>query len=545
MRNQTIRRICLTLIAFLLLVGCSAPEEKPSPTAGPEKETVVEETTEGLSDVPTEEPAPERTGEVEPEYAEEIVIGVGRELYYGHTQWHMIHGSLQVWEPLIYSDENLNPQPYLAESWDANQDMTEWTFTLKEDISFQDGTPLTAEVAAENLRGIHENYTPLPNLDRIDVNGTLTFTIYLTESTPALPDLLIFFESAMLSPSTRDQEEVDVPVPYGTGPFEFADYVEGERIVLERNPDYWGDPPKVERVVYRYIPDATTRLQALQSGEIDAIADVGSILPSQGEIVEADPDLKLLTVDVLTTHYLFFNNDQPPFDNQALRKAVSMAIDRKLIVDETVYGYGVPGTSLITQLAEKWVNPEASPAYKPEEAKALAESVLGEERVQVDYIVHSGLANRWPYGVIAQIIQFELEKLGIDVEIKTVEGGTWNEMLANDEYHISMRPYTMSSGDPDDFMTYWARPAGIFNQKYSISFENDQVQNLITQAVSEVDQSARKEIYDQIQALLVEEAPFTPIYHEVTLYATRDTVFDLTLDPLFRPSLDAMYKIKE
>jgi ABC-type transport system substrate-binding protein len=155
------------------------------------------------------------------------------------------------------------------------------------------------------------------------------------------------------------------------------------------------------------------------------------------------------------------------------------------------------------------------------------------------------LANRWPYGEIAQIIQFRLEDLGIDVAIKTVEGGTWNEMLANDEYHISMRPYTMSSGDPDDFMTYWARPEGVFNQKYSINYQNDEIQKLIDQAVSEVDQDARKEHYNQIQAMLIEEAPFTPIYHEVTLYATKDTVFDLTLDAVFRPSLDTMYKVVE
>jgi peptide/nickel transport system substrate-binding protein len=520
MKNFRFRTFVFFVLTLLLITGCQAnpPDQGEAPAEAPEQAA---------------------------EYAEEIVVGIGRDLYYGHTQWHMIHGSLHVWEPLVYPDQNMNPQPYLAESWEHNPDMTEWTFQLKEGITFHDGTPLTAEVAVENLQGIHENYTPLPTLDSMEVLDSNSFVIKLTESTPALPDLLSFFQSAMLSPGTHDQAEKDQPVPSGTGPFKFVEYVEGEQIVLERNEDYWGEAPKVKRVVYRYIPDSTTRLQALQSGEIDAIADVGSIIPSQGDIIAEDPDLKLLTVDVLTTHYLFFNNDRPPFDNQKLRQAVSLAINRDQIVEETVYGYGVPGTSLITQLAEKWVNPDASPTYNPEKARELAQSVLGEERVQVDFVVHSGLANRWPYGEIAQIIQFSLEDLGIEVEIKTVEGGTWNEMLGNDEYHISMRPYTMASGDPDDFMTYWARPEGIFNQKYSISYQNEQVQELIDRAVSEVDQDTRMEYYDQIQALLIEEAPFTPIYHEVTLYATKDTVFDLTLDALFRPSLDTMYKTVE
>lgn len=545
MRKRILGPAAVCILALAAAFGCSAPAGE-TPTVEREGEPqVVEETEEEAGESPTAVPTEAQAEEAETEYAEEIVVGIGRDLYYGHTQWHMIHGSLLVWEPLVYPDENLNPQPYLAESWEANEDLTAWTFTLKDGIKFHDGAELTARVAADNLRGIHENYTPLPTLDRIEVDGPLTFTIYLTEPTPALPDLLVFFESAMLSPGTRTQEEVDEPVPYGTGPFRFVDYVEGERIVLERNPDYWGEPAKVERVVYRFIPDATTRLQALQSGEIDAVADVGSIMPSQGEIIEGDQDLRLLTVDVLTTHYLYFNTDQPPFDDPELRRAVSLAIDREEIVEQTVYGYGVPGTSLITQLAAKWVNPDARPVHDLEEAASLAESVLGGERETVTFLVHSGLANRWPYGEIAQIIQYELAALGLDVEIQSVEGGTWNEMQVNDEYQISMRPYTMSSADPDDFMTYWARPQGVFNQKYSISYQNEEVKALIDQAVSEVDADTRKELYDQIQATLIEEAPFTPIYHEVTLYATRDNVYDLTLDPLFRPSLDTMYKVVE
>jgi peptide/nickel transport system substrate-binding protein len=530
----------MVLAAALLLSSCGEAvlEETPLPEPTAVQPTAVEE--QSATEEAAEESAPE-----EPEYAEEITIGIGRDLYYGAADWHIIHGSLMVWEPLLYPDQNLEPQPYLAESWEPNDDLTEWTFFLKEDITFHDGSTLTAQAAVDNLMGIHENYTPLPTLDRMEVVDDLSFKIILTEPTPALPDLMVFFQSAMLSPGTRDQEGAVEPVPYGTGPYTFVDYVPGEQIILERNEDYWGEPAKTKRVIYRFIPDATTRLQALQSGEIDAIADVGSLIPSQGEIVEADEDLKLKTVDVLTTHYLFFNTDQPPFDDPLLRKAASLAVDRQLIVDETVYGYGVPGSSLITQLAEAWVNPEASPEYDPEQAQVLAENVLGGERVEVSFVVNSGLANRWPYGEIAQIIQFELAELGIDVKIQTVEGGTWNEMLANDEYQISMRPYTMSSGDPDDFMTYWARPDGVFNQKYSISYQNQQIQELVTQAVSETDSTLRKDLYDQIQTMLIEEAPFTPVYHEVTLYAMRENVYDLSLDAVFRPTLDTMYKLVE
>ena len=474
---------------------------------------------------------------------DEIVLGVGRDLYYGHGSPEVIHSSLNVWESLIYSDEDLVPQPLLAAGWESNADDTEWTITLREDVLFHDGTPLTAEVAVANLEIDLEEY-PIATVDHIEAVDVHTLKVHLSQPTPSLPNLLNNCASAMLSPATWEQEGIDVPVPYGTGPFKFVEY-DGEKIVLERNGDYWGEPALTKRIVYRYIPDANTRLLALQSGEIDTIADVGSLMPAQGEIVAADEDLELMEQEVTTTHYLFFNNDKPPFDNQALRQAVSLALDRDQIVSGAVYGYGVPAVSNITPLAANWVNVNAKPAYDLEQARQLATSVLGDQRVSVTLLLHSGLANRWPYGEIAQIIQYSLADLGIDVEIKSVEGGTWNEMLAADDYSFSLRPYTLSSGDPDEFVTYWVGPDGIFNESYSINFSDPAVEDLAVEALVEVNPDTRRSYYDELQMILAEEVPFIPIYHEVTLYATRDNVHGLTLDPNFKPSLSAAYKTAE
>jgi peptide/nickel transport system substrate-binding protein len=528
------------LVAMLFLAACAGV-----PTALPAT-GIPAATSTTVPTAPTVEPtaAPPTAAPEGAAFAEEAVIGVGRDLYYGHTSIEVIHNSLQVWEPLIYPDENQNPQPLLARDWESNEDATEWTIYLREEVTFHDGTPLTADIAVANLEKDLAEY-PIATLDRIGAVDEYTLKLHLTGPTPALPNLLSNYASAMLSPATWEQEDVDIPIPYGSGPFKFKDYVDGEQIVLERNDDYWGEPAQTERIIYRYIPDANTRLLALQSGEIDAIADVGSIMPNQGEIIEADENLRLLLQDVVTTHYLFFNNDRPPFDNQALRQAVSLAIDRELIVNQAIYGYGVPAVSNITQLATAWVNPQARPEYDPGQARVLAASVLGDEPVPVTFALNSGLANRWPYAEIAQIIQYTLGDLGLDVEIQTVEGGTWNEMLANDEYHMSIRPYTLSSGDPDDFMTYWVRPDGIFNKQYSISYSDPTAENLVARALVEVDVEARRAYYEELQLLLKDQVPFTPIYHETTLYATRDDVYGLSLDPIFKPSLTTIYKVVE
>jgi peptide/nickel transport system substrate-binding protein len=479
----------------------------------------------------------------DPIIADEVVIGIGRNLYYAHSSWHIVHGSLMVWEPLIYSDADLNPQPYLATGWESDEDAIEWTITLREGVMFHDGTLLTAKIAAESLAGALENYGPIAALESIEAVDDMTLKLTLSEPTPSLPHLLSYFSSAMLSPASHQQEESEMPIPYGTGPYRFEDYVQGEQIVLVRNEDYWGELPPTKRIVYRYIPDVTTRLLALQSGEIDAIADVGGILPAQGEIVEADTNLRLLLQDVTTTHYLFFNTGKAPFDNADLRRAVSLAVDRALLVEQAVYGYGVPAVSLFTQLATNWINPKAMPTYDLERAAELAESALGGERVTVIMPINSGLANRWPYTEIAQILQYTLADLGLDIDIQVVEGGMWNDMLGNGEYGLSIRPFTMT-GDPEDFTT-WVRSDGQFNINYSMSYANPRVDELADLALTEVDAAKRRAYYDELQEIVIADAPLTSIYHEVTLYATRANVYDLTLDLLFRPSLDTAYKVIE
>ncbi|MEA3341127.1 MAG: ABC transporter substrate-binding protein, partial [Chloroflexota bacterium] len=312
-------------------------------------------------------------------------------------------------------------------------------------------------------------------------------------------------------------------------------------IILERSDDYWGEPARLESVTFKYIPDATTRLAALQTGEIDAIADVGSLQPEQASVVEQDPDLVLLQQGVATSHYLTFNSGKPPFDDVRLRQAVSLLIDRQGLVDHTLYSFGEPGISVITPHARQWVRTDIAPPYDLEAAKALAEQALGGERVEASLVLHSGLLGRWPYENISQILQAAMAELGIDVEIKTMEGGAWSEALKAGEYNLTMMPYTLMTGDPDFFMGRWVWSEGDMNQKRSYGYANERADELVVAAISELDPVVRKEYYDELQAIVAEDVPFTPLFHEVTIYATRKNVKDLLLDVQFKPSLDKAY----
>jgi len=209
------------------------------------------------------------------EAQQDLSIGLGRNLYYGPAKWYFLHGSLGVWEPLVILDNDMIAQPVLATSWEMNEDGTIWTFHLREGVKFHDGSCFNADAVTLNIPKLQEEYmTTLPNLGTLEKVDDYTVRFIMEEPTPNLPQLIAYFSSAMISPSALGEDGRPTG-PVGTGPFKFAEYIEGDSIILERNDDYWGEPAKVAQVVFKYVPDANTRLAALQTGEIDAIADVG------------------------------------------------------------------------------------------------------------------------------------------------------------------------------------------------------------------------------------------------------------------------------
>ena len=484
-------------------------------------------------------------GEAGSDVPQILTIGLGRDLYDGPDEWYYLHGSLAVWEPLVILDNDMVAQPVLATSWEANEDGTEWTFRLREGVTFHDGTPFNADAVLLNVPKLQEEYsTTLPGLDSLEKVDEYTVKFLMSEPTPNLPQLIAYFSSAMISPNALGEDGRPTG-PVGTGPFVFEEYIEDDSIILTRNEDYWGGPAKLEQVTFKYIPEATTRLAALQTGEIDAIADVGSLQPEQASIVEDAEDLVLHEQGVATSHYLTFNSGKPPFDDVRLRQAVSKAVDRQGLVDTTLYGFGDPGVSVITPRAAEWVRTDTAPEYDMERAASLAQEALGSDRVEAKLILHSGLLGRWPYENISQILQATLVSMGIDVTIETMEGGAWSEALKNGEYDLTMMPYTLMTGDPDFFMGEWVYSEGGLNQRRSYGYANERADELILAAQSEMDVAERKAMYDELQAIVAEDVPFTPLYHEATIYATRDNVKDLRLDVQFKPSIDEAYLAAE
>jgi peptide/nickel transport system substrate-binding protein len=475
---------------------------------------------------------------------QEMTIGVGRELVYGNTDSTYLHWSMNVWESLVSLDNNLQPQPLLAESWTQSDDKLSWTFKLRKGVKFQDGTPFDAAAVVTNVERLRKH----PAVDALRSFGDLTKveavdgeTVRFTHKTPApsFPAMITMFQSAMFSPQVLDSEG-NITKPVATGPYTLVEWKKGESAVFQASSTYYGSQPSIKKVTYRYIPDANTRVAALQAGEIDAIVDVGGVLPEQVAGLKNDPNIVISTQDVPTTHYMFFNCGKGPFQDVRLRQAASMALDRASLVKNAVSGFGKPGQSVITPMASAWSLAEVAPKYDTEAAKKLVADATGGAGAKAILLVSSGFTGRWPYKAMAEIVQSELGKVGITVELKTVDSAAWSKALKAGEYDFSLTPHTLLTGDPDYFFNSWMLSTGEMAKSRSTGYKNPEADKLILAAAAETNSTTRKSEYDQLQKIAAQDVSVTPLYHETSILAARKSVQNLKMDVQFRASVPSV-----
>ncbi|WP_243276982.1 ABC transporter substrate-binding protein [Desulfallas sp. Bu1-1] len=472
---------------------------------------------------------------------QELVIGVGRDFYDGPDSSNFLHGSTGVWESLTYLNENLEPVPQLAEKLVSDDTDKVWTVYLRQGVKFHDGTPLNAEAVVKSVMRLKEQvkfdeYGTFTNLNNVEAVGEREVKFTFSKPEPAFPAKVAYHGCPIFSPQSFDAEG-KITFPYGTGPFKFAEYKNGEALVVTRNDDYWSDKAQLEKVTFKVIPDPSTRLAALQTGEIQAVADVGGILPEQAPAITGDAELVLLSRPVTTTHYLLFNNKKPPFDDRRLRQAVSLSLDRPQLVKEVLNGYGEPADTIFTSLARAWVVKGLWTTDKNKARDLAAQVKTGTPR-KVVFVVNSALANRWPYKPIAEILQSDLKGLDFEVELKMLEMGAWKEAVKKGEYDLTLTPYTLMTGDPDFFFGSWIHSQGQMNVQRGIGYSNPEADRLVEAAAAERDPAERRQYYRDLQQLVAQDVPLCPVYHDVCLYATGKKVHDLKLDPFFKPGLD-------
>lgn len=412
-----------------------------------------------------------------------------------------------VFDTLVQPDENLEMVPALAESWTTSEDQLTWTFTLREGVTWHDGSPFTADDVVYSFnRIIDEELANSWRFSAVEsVEATDESTVTITVSSPS-PNLLAniggFKGVAIVQQENVESGEIGT-APVGTGPFRVERYATGDSIELVANEDYWDGAPAVAGVTFEFIPEPTTAVAALQAGEIHW---TDNLPPQQVASLSSDDSLELGQVGSNDYWYLALNQDREPYDDVDVRRAISYAIDREAITEATMYGNATVNQTAIPE-SSRYYTPYDRYSHDVEEARSLLEGAgVAEGDLTLDLMV----ASDYPETVqAAQIIESQLSEVGIAVEIRTLDFGTWLDEQGQGSYDMLMMGW-LGNLDPDDFYFAQHHSEGANNfQGYS----NPDVDALLEQGRVETDEDARKEIYDQVATQVADDASYIYLYN--------------------------------
>jgi len=443
--------------------------------------------------------------------------------------------------------------PALALSWEANDDATVWTFHLREDVNFHDGTPFNADAVVFNIERWNDldhpaghradgkvfaawNYAfggPLGEgnlLAEVEAVDEYTVRMETTAPAPFMPSLWAAPYYQFGSPAAIEEAGVSYGTPgygpVGTGPFRFGEWLEGERVVLERNDDYWAGPAGTERVVFRGIEEPTARFAELQAGTID----IAVLLEADDlDFVEADSGLQTALAEAeLNTGYLGFHQTNTPLDDPLVRQAVAHAIDREAIIDAFYEGLGVvPEDHLPPVLfghGQDWPYD-----YDPERAaELLAEAGYPDGfATEIWYMPVSR-----PYfpapRPIAETVASYLADVGIDAELMTEDWATYLVDYASGKFPIYMLGWSLDYADPDNIMS------GLFggDAVQDLGWDSPETVAALGEARQIADPDERQELYAAVNDTVAEGAIAIPMAHNRSLNALRAGVDDWTPSPL-------------
>lgn len=432
---------------------------------------------------------------------------------------HQITNGL-IYEGLTGVDADLSIVPVLAESWSVSPDGKTYTFTLRPDVTFHDGSPMTAEDVVASIGRVQSKDIGSPLASRVStVEGATAVdprTVELTLKEPSAPLLSSLTSIAIVPSAMEADKETLQQTPIGTGPFRFEEWQPNGYILLARNDAYWKEgEPKLDALKFNIVPESATRQVGLVNGQYHMLPhiDAATALQLQGQPgVTLDETLDLAYVLV------GMNASKPPFDDPQVREAVNYAINRDDIIQAALFGAGVPAGPLSPALRQWALDVSEFPCYTHDPAKAKA--LLEEAGVTMPITVTMNVLPRQDIKDIAQVVQAQLNDAGFAVELVNQELGQFVQDWRNSNFDM-FASLNAGSVDPDEYFYRAFRSDGSTNV---FKYANPELDMLLDQGRSTQEQSARKEIYDQVQTVLACSGPAAHIAYSRLATAARDGV---------------------
>lgn len=457
----------------------------------------------------------------------------------------------QVYDTLVYRHpETKEIVPGLATEWTISDDGTVYTFVLREGVTFHDGTSFDARVVAANLDRITASETLsqkavflLGPYERYELVDAYTIRLILNEPFSPLLDSLSQIYLSMASPKAFREYSINTYQYHqvGTGPFRFVEYIPGDKIVLQRNPDYsWGPdfylPPSensIDQITYRFFPEPSTRVLALESGEAQIM---GELLPSDARALSNNSQLRLYPISIPGQPMQFLMNTQYyPTDNIVVRQALIQATNRGIIVDTVFQGFSPIAWGPLSSSTQYYSsNIVGKLNYDLTQARALLSSIGFVDADNNGYLdtVNGDLEvtiivppwNLTPE--VAQLIRDQWRDIGIRVVLEQVPGfSALQERVMRGEYNLVA--FNTVGYDPAILNQFFISDSTNNYMHYS----NPQLDGALYAAVRETSSSVRRALYDQVQQFIMDQALILPIRDYVNLNGTTANISNLQFDP--------------
>jgi len=470
----------------------------------------------------------------------------------------------KIYETLIErNNETLELEPLLAESWQISEDKLTYTFKIREGIKWHDGTPFTSEdivfsyntimnpkVDSPQLRSYFQEIRDVKALDELTVEFTYARPYFLAlefcGGMPIVPKHIFDKGDFNTNPAGRD--------PVGTGPYKFVKWTTGREIVVEKNPDYWGEKPKINKIVFKIITDNTVAFQVLKRQELD----VSGLTPIQWERQTNTPSFNenydKLSYFTPNYSYIGWNSKRPYFADRQVRTALTHLVNRELILDKILYNLGAIVTNPFYINSPEYDKSIEPYAYDPAKAEELLK--------QAGWIDHDGDGIRDKDGVkfafeflipggsetgekIATILKEELDNMGIQMDIRKTEWAVFTTRL--NERNFDAVTLAWSMGVESDPYQIWSSTQAESGSNF-IGFKNQEADNLIEEARTEFDREKRMQLYRRFAEIVHNEQPYTFLFCRKSTVAVNKRfenviVYPLGIDLLewYVPLPDQMY----
>lgn len=434
-----------------------------------------------------------------------------------------------VFEPLVDTTDQMETAPLLATEWGA-LDETNWEFSLREDVDFHNGDPLTAEAVVHSFDRVFEQFSWVPGWIGVEPDGVTavddaTVRFQTTEPFPAFPGTISHHYFGIQHPDATEN-------PIGTGPFEVANVEEEQSITLSAYENYRDGAPAPSELTFEWVKDPNTRVLSLQDESVDIAQKVpksqaGSVDDASGTAIETNltPDAGLVAVNLY----------ESPTDDERLRKALNWAVDQERIVEELLDGIGKPARGPLSSIIP-WAIHDELPTYGPDRNRAR--ELVGESGYDGEPLSILINSENTDDATIAQALSGWFDEIGVASEIRQVDPASFYDTFTSGEANLTLVSFGSNSAACDYLVRAMFHSTGSDNRKLheqngtGVYNPGAEVDRLIEQGYRAETTEAKRDYYGEVQHRVVDTGAVIPLYYNEFVFGHQADVSGIDWHPI-------------